>query len=369
MLALLLYFVGAGAVLWRSDSEPPFYDYHQHGQDWVLGRCSQRGRQSPVDVSKEGMGAPPNGTFTYKYPMISKDVALTNTGHTLSLDLFNVLEAGLTLNDDYFVPLSLNLHSLSEHTFDGKHTPAELHLVHKHPISSRMLIVAIPLNAATPPTVLNAGAPLGPAPAPVPVPAPAAAFLQTRDRYAPPLAADSNFNSVAQCFLKIAPPIAHTREWVPLNAAESLDLESLFVGGTFFHYEGSTTAPPCAEIVTWLVRREPIMLSDVQAQYALAAIFGMNAQSGNNRAVMPLNGRNFNIVKAQHEAQKLSNGALPVTGLPPTAAPTERETRVRTWANDALTIAKNAVEKVKAYDIAAMTDAQAVIKRLDEPPW
>ena len=52
----------------------------------------------------------------------------------------------------------------------------------------------------------------------------------------------------------------------------------LVQGGTFLEYAGSLTAPPCSEIVTWFVRRDPLMASDDQVDFALKPPTSQNSQ-------------------------------------------------------------------------------------------
>lgn len=54
----------------------------------------------------------------------------------------------------------------------------------------------------------------------------------------------------------------------------------------FYHYEGSLTTPPCAEVVDWFVYEEPLHIEQ-------EVLDMMQAQFGRftNRKVQPLNGR------------------------------------------------------------------------------
>mmetsp|Transcript_71539 Transcript_71539/g.205237 ORF Transcript_71539/g.205237 Transcript_71539/m.205237 type:complete len:638 (-) Transcript_71539:68-1981(-) len=81
-------------------------------------------------------------------------------------------------------------------------------------------------------------------------------------------------------------------------------LPSMIEGGTFFAYEGSLTAPPCTEAVTWLVRREPMTFSRTQYNMLYDRIMEASSDQGNYRAVMPLMGRTIAVASG-------------VAGLPP----------------------------------------------------
>jgi carbonic anhydrase len=61
----------------------------------------------------------------------------------------------------------------------------------------------------------------------------------------------------------------------------------------FYHYRGSTTAPPCAERVDWFVYREPLPLKTSNYNAIKALI---NGGHSNSRNVQPLNGRKVHLV-------------------------------------------------------------------------
>merc|ERR1719327_2452616 len=60
---------------------------------------------------------------------------------------------------------------------------------------------------------------------------------------------------------------------------------------TFWMYDGSMTAPPCAETVRWFVRREQLLASDAQIRVFDAAMRNMTSLLGNYRTTMPWNDR------------------------------------------------------------------------------
>merc|ERR1719487_1680462 len=101
-----------------------------------------------------------------------------------------------------------------------------------------------------------------PAPAPAPAGGPAASLGPPP--YVPPDAGLPNHNPTIQFFLKERLPMINQKSLAPASMFTPFDLNSLIAGGTYFEYAGSLTAPPCAEVATWLVRREPLLASDQQ---------------------------------------------------------------------------------------------------------
>merc|ERR1719160_1725355 len=94
-----------------------------------------------------------------------------------------------------------------------------------------------------------------------------------------------DFNDQIQHFLMKEPPSAdgETRE-IKLKVDNPLDLTAFIESplavkpegdGTFIEYAGSMTSPPCAESVTWLVRRPQMLASDEQVKAISDAIMRM----------------------------------------------------------------------------------------------
>merc|ERR1719183_882914 len=117
----------------------------------------------------------------------------------------------------------------------------------------------------------------------------------------------------------------------------------LFGGMPFYEYSGSLTAPPCAEIVTWLVRRYSVKASDKQISYLRGAISKITGGQGNYRSPMPLSGRTVSM--RQSMVETLSAPLGPSSDIPLTHK-SDREIRTLKWANDALHIAKAATDYV-----------------------
>ncbi|OQR71310.1 carbonic anhydrase 7-like [Tropilaelaps mercedesae] len=60
----------------------------------------------------------------------------------------------------------------------------------------------------------------------------------------------------------------------------------------FFTYEGSLTTPPCSQIVTWLVAREPLKITETELGAFRSTLFvDRNPMVDNFRPVQPLNSR------------------------------------------------------------------------------
>lgn len=75
-------------------------------------------------------------------------------------------------------------------------------------------------------------------------------------------------------------------------------LTELVAGAQYFEYEGSLTAPPCTEEVTWLVRRTPLYMSESQSNLLNISILRATSDYGNWRAPMPLMGRQISVRQA-----------------------------------------------------------------------
>jgi len=274
-----LLFEGASASRLRAASTTS-YVYTHHGQDWNSGVCGSRSRQSPIDLPGSLQGTP-DGTLSYMYEPVTSPFDIVNTGHTYSADLGGYGYGGVTYEDAWYNLMNINVHVESEHTWGGQHTPLELHLVHKRYDSEALLVVAVPFKCLTPPAQGNS--------------------TGATSAFTVPPPGDAGFNQALQVFLKAAPPAADTQIKAAVAEGDALDLNTLLADGLFYEYAGSMTAPPCAEIVTWFVRQEPLTASDAQVKGLHDGIYAMTANAGNFRSVMPMNGRSLGIRKAVKE--------------------------------------------------------------------
>jgi carbonic anhydrase len=331
------------------------YDYAFHGADWKNGQCQSRNRQSPIDLPPT---APITGLFQFKYKTLEESFEVMNTGSTLAIDLACMGYGGVTYDNAYYALMNINVHSGSEHTWNGARQPLELHLVHKRYDSEALLIVAIPMvGGAPPPGLLQLNAShesctggKGPCTA--------------ESKFTEPAAHEPGFNPTLQMFLKNEPPQINMKVRTAPNPA--FNLNSFLQGATFYEYSGSLTAPPCAEIVTWLVRKDSLQASFRQVSYLQDVISRITATHGNYRSVMPLSGR---VVGLRHAMPDGPAQFPPPVDLGPKES--SRAIRTMKWAKDAMHMAAAATEYINGIDqhlrAAARSHADALSKRLRPP--
>jgi len=170
----------------------------------------------------------------------------------------------------------------------------------------------------------------------VPAPAPAPAGDAEDEVYRRPSKEDINFNPFLQFLVTKEPPSLDTETIVSLSAAVPLNLGKLLHGGTYFRYWGSETLPPCSERNIWLVRREELMASKAQVVALHKSLHLMSAGVGNYRTIMPMGGREVDVLLAKE-------------GEPPrpTPAPPNTEAESTKIAKEAITEAKAASDYAK----------------------
>lgn len=378
--------------VWFADGADGAFDFALHGQDWKEGLCTRTQGQSPVDLPPAAQAA---GSFTYAYPKWQKPLTLRNDGNALSLDLLD-LGGGVYYNGFWYPLLSMTAKAGSEHTFGGVRKALELHLIHKRHDNGDILILAVPVDCATPP---GASSP-APAPAlassqvPSPAPMPMGAVLMSRrvavsaDQpmqvntatlplpYKPPATDEPDFNPALQAFLNVPPPAPRGEAIAPVSQAEPLDLVSLITSATsgplsdaapasatafiahndstgvpFYTYNGSLTVPPCADNVAWFVRQEAITASDSQVASIHEALFRLSGGSGNYRSIQPTGMRPVNIALAVADASATApSPSAQLMQPPPRSDTTEREMRTREKAARAMRITKTAVDWASRLD-------------------
>lgn len=270
------------------DATPPpvkfgksWYDYRVRGEDWVLGQCGSRKRQSPIDLPAT---APPSAADLFaSYELITTSLIVQNNGHAIAADLSNRGFGGLTLDDNEFALQSITFHARSEHSLQGKRFPVEVHLMHKRYDGDARAIVAFLVESRTSPRPQLEKVPgVGDAPADAQL---------------------AIFDDALPSVMNVS--TASPTELRPLN------LNAWFTGA-FYKYEGSLTAPPCTENVVWFVRQKPLLASNAQVKGIFETIFEMTHDLGNARAVLPVMGREVSLVKAVKKEPVLEQDTVKV---------------------------------------------------------
>ena len=218
---------------------PPHWTYAE-ADDWArladeYIECAEGTEQSPIDLSSEWDKV--DSTTELDYDAVP--VTVVDNGHTIQV---NAKGAGSVSQQRHEYDLEqFHFHAPSEHTIDGKHHAAEVHLVHVD-ADGKLAVVGI---------MIDEGAALE-------------GFDPILDAIgAPTVEADAG-NFDPSMLLPKTPD--------------------------FFHYRGSLTTPPCTEGVAWRVMAEPITMSAAQLDELQSHFV-----EENNRPVQPRNGRDAHI--------------------------------------------------------------------------
>ncbi len=200
---------------------------------YVLAKTGKE--QSPVNIVQ--VDAIPTDLPTLSLSYHATTLEILNNGHTVEDDYHG--GGTLTVDGHAYKLAQFHFHSPSEHTIDGKHTPLEMHLVHRD-ASGKLAVVGV--------------------------------MIEEGDAH-PELA-------LVLKHMPTTPGRSVAVEGVQVDASRLLpaSLES-------FRYPGSLTTPPCSEQVAWFVLKRPIQASKEQ----IAAF--RNVISGNNRPTQPLHKR------------------------------------------------------------------------------
>ncbi len=190
--------------------------------------------QSPIDIKTDiAISSDELKPIAFHYGKSTVDII--NNGHTVQ---FNVSgENTSSINDKKYKLLQFHYHTLSEHTVNGEHFPMEVHLVQKNNDKDFAVIGVM--------------------------------FKEGKE------------NPLLKKYLDKFPTEKGT-----YKADESFDLNLLLPSDkSYYYYKGSLTTPPCSEIVSWYVMKEPVEASKEQIKKFAAILHN------NYRPVQPLNGR------------------------------------------------------------------------------
>eukprot|EP00243_Klebsormidium_subtile_P009247 TRINITY_DN4584_c0_g1_i2.p1 TRINITY_DN4584_c0_g1~~TRINITY_DN4584_c0_g1_i2.p1 ORF type:complete len:312 (+),score=41.68 TRINITY_DN4584_c0_g1_i2:216-1151(+) len=240
----------------------PGFNHILAGTDWAglsaaNALCASGQKQSPVAI--EDSAAVPSsdpGPLNIVWNSALIDFQVENLGVTVEVFIngSNTLtvpsslytppanSAGLTLAQFHF-------HTPSEHTLDGEYFPAEVHFVHKDPVSGQLAVIGV--------------------------------FFA--------LSADDSDNTELGTFFPSITEDAGTHS-EPIH--QYLDLNKLLpVERSYYHLSGSLTTPPCSENVLWFVMKNALDISSSQLLKLQLALAHGEGSRVNNRPVQPLNGR------------------------------------------------------------------------------
>jgi carbonic anhydrase len=195
--------------------------------------CRLGHKQSPIDIVAPLKQRLPTLEFRYH----AAPLKLANDGHTLRVRFAN--GSHLVMGKETYTLQQFHFHTPGGDRIAGEEFPMAAHLLHKSPSGQLLaLVVLFKLGAENP----------------------ALAALWSRI----PAQADGDH--------VVAGATANARQLLPENRA-------------YYRYEGSLTASPCTEGVTWLVLKQPLELSAAQLNFWKAR-FGDNM-----RSPQPLRGR------------------------------------------------------------------------------
>ncbi len=204
--------------------------------------CSSGRSQSPIDIGKTSPASLPAvrsafGPAELRIAHTEHVADSVNNGHTIEVR-YTPGET-LVVGGTSYELAQYHFHAPSEHTVNGKHSPMEMHLVHKS-AAGGLAVVGVLIEEGK---------------------------------------ANAAFEPVWSNLPKAAGAESHL-EHVKVNVDDLLPKAR-----TAYRYDGSLTTPPCSEGVKWLVMTTPIQLSAAQIAAFTSIV------EPNNRPVQPLNDR------------------------------------------------------------------------------
>jgi carbonic anhydrase len=198
------------------------------------GTCVDGTAQSPIDIVNPVRADLVNLKFGYQ----KSEAGIFNNGHTVEAEPLGTAKSTVTIDGTAYNFAQFHFHAPSEHEISGMHYPVEIHFVNKSD-SGKLAVVGVFVKAGSENTEWKA--------------------FTDKINVA---TADPEATKVEIDWAKLLPS-----------------------NKTTVRYDGSLTTPGCTEGVKWNVMTHPITMSQAQINTFL------EAYSGNNRPVQPLNGR------------------------------------------------------------------------------
>ncbi len=175
--------------------------------------CRSGKAQSPINI--ESVVTANAGSLQLNYQ--PTPLTIVNDGRTIKVTYQP--GSSLTLDDRVYELLQFHFHQPSEHLILGKAAEMEVHFVHKNEATGDLVVLAVLMSQGE----LN-------------------------------LALDSIWQkiSLADHRAKVSDLTINALQLLPENSRQ------------YYRYQGSLTTPPCSEIVTWLVFKQPVSISKSQ---------------------------------------------------------------------------------------------------------
>jgi len=251
-------------------SEPKsHWNYSQEDQPlWknVSADCGGQA-QSPIDFDTSAEYAAGNGTDTLWHRLTYKSMSgrgIANNGHNVQVDM---PDAGqLKLPDGQYDLRQFHFHFPSEHTTDGRNSVGEMHMVHTR-ADDPTKVAVVALLFESDPQYLGGQWPTNAARAPE------LDFLKNIGF----LPSTGGLPAAGQALVGFTANVS-------LMAAFAPEFQ-----GSYFHYVGSFTTPPCTEGVHWYVMRNAAAVTDDM----VATFKALFPDPNNNRPVQDLNNRSI----------------------------------------------------------------------------
>ncbi len=233
---MALFILGAAQLVFAQGSHWGYEGKTGPGS-WgdVAGACVAGKGQSPIDIARTGEAAAkpkslPPLTFRWKE---SKGEVINNS-HTIQISVARGSE--ILLGRERYELMQFHFHVPSEHRFDGRAAPMEVHFVHRGS-NGKQLVVGMMIQVVGKNEAL-------------------------------------------------APIFTSLPRTPSVKRAVSIDLAKIPPANhAYFAYQGSLTTPPCSEGVRWVLLKDSISISS--GQYKLFK----NMFRNNARPPQPLNGR------------------------------------------------------------------------------
>ncbi|MFQ5427817.1 MAG: carbonic anhydrase [Thermodesulfobacteriota bacterium] len=205
---------------------------HWGSLDEKYKACSEGKSQSPIDITGDLKVSHDKLELHYNPTKIN----ILNNGHTIKVSYDK--GSYIKVNGEKFALAQFHFHGPSEHTVNGKHSPMEMHLVHKSRKGGYAVVGVLIENG-------------------------------------------SENKAFAKMWSHLPEHDGQKKSLKKtVNAKRLLPKDK-----SYYRYSGSFTTPPCTEGVKWFVMKNKIQLSADQLK-----TFG-KIMHGDNRPVMPLNGR------------------------------------------------------------------------------